>query len=146
MTKNRSDMERAILGETAIDQWMRDDRLSRMTGDLGLASRPPDVLALMGAARPPVLDLHTVRTATEAHKALTEMAKPFGGVAEMARGFTYQRRQFQDLMDAAGGSAVLDLARAQHWASALAGPSITDLTALTPNFSRIMTEVAAIRE
>jgi hypothetical protein len=140
MTNHRSDLERAIYGETSLSRLLRDDPVEKLRRELGQGVLATDIVSQMAAGRPRV-DLATVQAATEAHKLVTEMAKPYGGIAEMTRSVFDQQRQVSRWIEEMGGVGELNRVRQLHWAAALTGPSAADIASLMPNVTAHMREI-----
>jgi hypothetical protein len=140
MTSHRSDLERAIYGEHSLSRLLHDDPIEKLRRELGQGMLASDIVSQMAAGRPRV-DLATVQAAAEAHKLVTEMAKPYGGIAEMTRSLFDQQRQMSRWIDEMGGAGELNRIRQLHWAAALIAPSAADIATLMPNVAMHMREI-----
>jgi hypothetical protein len=140
MTNHRSDFERAILGETSLSRFLRDDSLEKLRRELGQGMLASDLVSQIAVERP-YADLATVQAAAQAGKLVTEMAKPYGGIAEMTHSLFDQQRQVSRWIAEMGGARELDRIRQQHWAAALTGPSAAEIAALVPNVTAHMREI-----
>lgn len=145
MTKAKSAIEAALLGQSTFDRLMGHDALARIQRDLNLGLGQRDIASLIAAGKPAVPDIGALMAAQDAHRNLVEIAKPYGGIAEMMRNYSAQHRQLQDTLDAVGGLAAFERARIEHWAAGLSGPTSAEIAALYPKLS-LGLEVNALRE
>lgn len=83
---------------------------------------------------------------SEAHKALTDFGKPYGGLAKAVSAIEEQNRAFQKSLVASLGGSIGDIARVSQWASTLSGIELPEITKLYAKLPNVAAEVVRLHD
>jgi hypothetical protein len=83
---------------------------------------------------------------SEAHKALSDFGKPYGGLGKAVSALEEQSRALQKLLVASLGGSIGNIARANQWASTLGKIELPEITKLYPKLPNVAAEVARLHD
>lgn len=144
MVKSPKDLSSFFEGD-AFTRAMRDaSSLDRIRRDAGVTPVSKEIVEALGRNHP-VFDSKFVDSVSGTQKALAEVARPYGGIAQMAREIAERQKWVSELVGSFGGLAGLERTRLAHLTASLGSVASLGAELTPPGLAKIAAELQATR-
>lgn len=142
MAKTPKDLASGLFTEDAFTRATRQADLDHLRHGLGVTTVSKEIVEALGRNHP-VFDSKLVDSITGSQKVLAEVARPYGGVAQMARAIAERQKQFSKIVSGFGGLAGLERQRLAHLTAGLGSVASLGIQITPPGIAKILKDLEA---